>query len=236
MNKVYIFLSILFLYSCTGRKIKSDLNNARIKGNVKTITEMVYSTNELDGKSKKNNLESKIIKRYDTKGNLLTENVYMKIQQKEFLYSQVVYKYDDRGNQVEINFIGLNDSIEGKQVCKYDTKGNRIEEEGYKADGKFGGKSILLYDDQGNLIKRQNLIINIESIINYMYDSKNNIIEENRYNSGDSLYMRIKYTYDEKNNQTSLNKYNPDKLIQSITYKYENFDKNENWLTKNEFY
>ena len=155
----------------------------KLKGNVKSFTEINYSVAENQGEL-----------------------------QKESLIWKNVYKFDERGNELERICYSPNEDIDGKYTSKYDDAGNLIEKCIYDSDGSLVNKSIYKYDESNNKIEwnsytsTDSLFWKVRKFVkySYRYDDQGNEIEENYFfpnrNSNSSYKCIIKY--DSKSNWT----------------------------------
>ena len=85
------------------------------------------------------------------------------------------------------------------------------------------------YDIKGNKIEQKFIQGNYWTKTIYKYDDNNNEIEDSTYGDANSVN---KYTYDSNNNLVELKTFSSGKLFQTISYKYDKYDKEGNWLNK----
>ncbi len=119
------------------------------------------------------------------------------------------HAYDAAGNRVETVEYDADDNPVTKVVYKFDSNNNLVEETIYACEDsenlELDSAILYVYDDQKRLVERQ--IKNEDMVfdkINYKYDEKNNIIEENFFERDDfedeGYSTRVVYEYDAADN------------------------------------
>ena len=73
---ILILVSGLFLFSCSGKKVKSDLDEKKMFGKVKTVTESTYSVVEKFGEVEKGFLTEKSVITYTTSGKEIENSIF----------------------------------------------------------------------------------------------------------------------------------------------------------------
>lgn len=207
--KLTLFIAILFLSACSGKKAKNDLTKENLLGRVSKITESKYTGVEKFGEIQKDSLLSEFIFQFDRKG--------MRIYNKSSIKTD--HKYDKMGNLIEIDWLKEDGTLDGKTILKYDEMGNNIEYYNYRSDGSLREKQTYKYDEKGN---------KIEDTDAYFSESK----------TPDTTGFDSKYTYkyDEKGNMIEKISYCSSGNICSLTsYKYDEYDRTGNWIKKAEF-
>ncbi len=116
---------------------------------------------------------------YDVNGN---RTEYAEYSQPEKLLYKYIYKFDVNGNEIEYGRFILTGELTDTYSFKYDAKGNQIEKLQYDSKGKLVSKYIYKYDNQG----KQTELVECEgnaprSVYIDKYDTKNNVIETNKY-------------------------------------------------------
>ncbi len=244
-----IFITVLLIQvSCSETQIKKNsLTEHNIKGNVKTIA--TYYGDEKFGNFEKGDLYEKIF--YNDKGNIVEDRIYgdilngkgLVIINKQIIeYDELgnstnklyvlngdlsdVTKsiYDQDGNQIEStifnSFIFNSKGIKyRKHIYQYDKYGRKVGESMYDKDNKLGYKYTLSYEDNGKkVVTEMEIFKNGYDMFNYKMDSK---------------YKEIS-KYDDNGNEFERNEFDKNnKIIESISYQYEDFDETGNWQKKN---
>ncbi|HTA27813.1 MAG TPA: hypothetical protein VK809_08490 [Bacteroidia bacterium] len=222
LKPLFLILLSFLLFSFVGNKHKNDLDKYHLKGRVKTCTEFYYYNNS---GTQKNKLSSRDVDDYNSKGYLIAVSSYF--GKSDTILEKWTYLYNNRDKMIEEKGYGYNnrltytrryncdsnwvklfsiDSIvdDWKTFYKYDTKGNMIEEGCYKNNMAFNEKFI------------------------YQYDALDNLIEEDDYlYNKDSLTQKLFYKHDTNGNEIERSGGHP---CDRYTCKYENFDKEGNWL------
>jgi len=180
-------------------------------------------------------------------------------------FTKQIHKYDESGNEIESITYDIEGFMQNKNTSrnKYDEKGNLIEINSSDSILKYKRNVTITYNDNGYMTK----IIQCGSGEGcfkgiYKYDEKNNMIEENVYDSINRLYDKSSYKYNDKGNEVEYNSYAEyGNLTQKHTFtydqngfmvedtqfdlhgilknkqffKYEGIDKNGNWIKKSKF-
>ena len=128
MKKVLLLFLVLVL-SCSTNKKENDLEKKNLKGNVKYVREILFTTIDKFGEISKGDIES-------------DNNSYT--------------LYNNKGNKIELNVYNSDGSLDYKYTYKYDDKGNKIEWNVYNSDGSLNYKetSKYVYDSNNNWIKK----------------------------------------------------------------------------------
>lgn len=209
----HIILLVLLSSCAGGRKQKSDVEEMKLKGKVKTMAEYSYEAEEKFGEIQK--------------GKRLVET-------KNYHFDPA-YSFDERGMIKEVVAYTVNSSIAEKTINKYDGNGHLIESSSYNFNGSLRSRQTNTYNNQGLKVEEGNYdaigTISQKSI--YKYDNNKNLIEAIGYNkSGTQDYKQI-MKYNNKNQMIENVFYDPqNKLLTKITYVN---DEQGNWLTYNEF-
>ncbi|MDP2335165.1 MAG: hypothetical protein Q8N05_01710 [Bacteroidota bacterium] len=208
--KLTLFITVLFLSACSGKKAKNDLTKENIRGRVSKITESKYTGVEKFGEIQKDSLLSQFIYKFDRKG--------MRIYNKASDDARWKLVYDDMHNLIELNSYNEDGSLDYKSIHEYDEMGNQIEGNIYRSDGSLIAKQTYKFDKKGYKIE--------ETYVNF------SIYKTPGAGSG----WKYTYKYDEKGNMIEKIWYYSSGNIGSITtYKYDEYDKTGNWIKKAEF-
>ena len=158
------------------------MNLNKIKGKVKSYTEITYKTVGYFSRFEKSEIDCRVERKYDERGSLIEETRY---NSGGSLDMQDKYKYDERGNLIEETRYKSDGSLDVQKTYKYDARGNLIEERYFKA-----ACSLVFFSSQ------------MEHHLTYKHDSKGNKIEATDYNSDGSTQCVVQFnnTYDDKGN------------------------------------
>ena len=139
------------------------------------------------------------------------------------LTSRLVLKYDTKGNLVEEAVYGLNQSELEKKTYQYDDKKNLKEEARYKLD-KITLKTTYKYNTSGALLEIQEEAPGVARFVkkSLSYDDKGNLIEIQWRRKGTEEFNRISYQYDKRGLCISADTYYPATKYRVLTkYSYE---------------
>ena len=182
---------------------KINLISEGLKGNVKSITKVYFSASDKFGnivKGPKQTFSIQCV--YDKLGNQTEYKSY----NRGVLESQNIYTYDILGNKIEYKHIfdGLVNKID-----KFDKNNQRIERYEYSG-GKLQSKEIFKYSIKKQMIESKQYDSNGSLKYNGLakYDTNDNVIEWNEFNSKDkSISSRLKHNYDDQNKIIETNHY-----------------------------
>lgn len=223
-----LFILIIGLLICFPifAQDKTDREQERLKGKVKTIEAYRIEFSSQNGKPELSNRTPLYIRKFNPAGNL-TEKIsydpdggiqerlvynfdgknrnigydeYYTIKNKLITIPRKhVYTLDDKGNRIEYRILEAAGSSAGRFTYKYDSKGNKIEDGYYYHTGEFGGRTVYTYDANGNQISQ--IYYNAEGAvvgkIISTYNSQGNKLEQLRYR-GEVLTYKIINKYDGK--------------------------------------
>jgi hypothetical protein len=171
---------------------KSDLVRQKLKGRVKTITELEYD-------AKKGDLRTKAVTNYSDSGNQIGFTTY---SPDGVLLSKAAFIYDS-GALKEENRYKADGSLMVKITRKYDEKGNIVEEQNFDGGGTMFLKVIPRYDPKGNRKVKDSYneygILFLKA--NYKFDEKGNEKEMKEYDSHHSLSFTTTFSYDKFDSQ-----------------------------------
>lgn len=162
-------------------------------------------TNSID-KIKSANVKSLVTKSYSF------EN------EKKYVLETKKFDFDSMGKVVKVNFDSPGNF--DKIAYTYDSKGREIEEKMYN-NNKVVRSYKYEYNNSGKKIfsKSINNADDVDMEINYTYDEKGNLLQEESL-SGNRKFG-FKYTYDKSSRKTEMVYYNPTKLEKKFYYKYD---------------
>lgn len=271
MKYLLPLLACVVLISCKGnmKKEKTDLERLHYNGKVKMVTYKIYRAIDDSGKAKKGMIASKvvtmcnrngyfveqdnykageqlnyrIIRRYDTTNNDLNEEdrmetvmVYLSqgnqkgdsVKLDKDIYT---YKKDANGNNIEVK-VSRNNKPAYKDVNTFDQKGNITYTEEYAPWDTLYKKEFFKYDEKGNMIEKMETGIDTANHIkySYKYDDKGNVIECLSVEGKTGRSSKDIMKYDDKGNIIEdINTDNTGYVIWSWRYEFTDFDKNGNW-------
>lgn len=245
----------LSLINCKDTKIKNDLIEKKINGEVKTITETAYSVVEKFGKVLKDTLYYKSVANFNEFGNTVERTSFNFDGEENY---REVYKYNENNvvNEVKYYFSKIYNS---KQTFEYDKKGNLILQNSFEGpkeqftyryvfenDEKNNLKKMSSYSSDGKLLSYRlynndlhpnTKIINsynsnsiLETIMINRFDRNENIIDIEELDKDSILFDRTNMEYDKNNNIVEYKSFSS--FYESLTkYNYK-YDKNKNWIEK----
>jgi competence protein ComGC len=142
------------------------------------------------------------------------------------LTSKLLLKYDARGNLVEEVVYGINQSELEKKTYHYDDKKNLKEEAKYKLD-KITLKTSYNYNASGALMEISEEAPGVAKFVkkSLSYNDKGSLLEIKWRRKGTEEFNRITYQYDERGLCTSADTYYPATKYRVLTkYTYEYFN------------
>lgn len=141
------------------------------------------------------------------------------------LTSKLLLRYDDRGNLVEEIVYGGNQSELEKKTYHYDDNKNLKEEAKYKLD-KITLKTSYNYNTSGALVEITEETPGVVRFVkkSFTYDPKGSLLEIKWRRKGTEEFNRITYQYDDRGLCTSADTYYPATHYRVLTkYTYEYF-------------
>jgi hypothetical protein len=200
----------------------------KLKGKVKSITEMKYPVIENFGKLVKKNekaIETHFIK-LNNNGNILIEIGYDKDSLILYSYSN---DYNERHQRTEHKQFDKDGNVEWVTKYTYNDNGKLIVDSSFYNGVNFSYMHNYEYDEDGNLTEKNeyNSNGNFSSKYIYVYNLKKQLIEEKGYNSQREQNIHITYKYDEFENLFKKEYFKNNKV--TATYEYE-YDKNRNLI------
>lgn len=194
--------------------------------------EMKYQGKNLAQKTTFNsqNLQSdKINYQYDSKGNVIQEDIYLSL---DFIQYKAVYKYDKQNRKISEARYDKNSKKHYETIFKYDGK-NLINKTTVNDKGEIEVSEDITYDNKGNVLSELAFekYDNSKTLTKYAYDANNNRTEWSVEKNG-APFMQASYTYDKKGNTTLITVKDKDgKEVDSREYIFE-YDKKGNWIKK----
>lgn len=246
-NRFFLWAIGLFLFVVNGAVIdaavpghKSEKEQERLLGPVKTVLIEIANITEQSGKWIEGPRIPWTSTTYDPKGNRIEENqLYEDIE----LNFKSVFSYDPPGvlkEGIEYDYQG---TVMFKWVYAHDPGQKKIEEIRYEPNGAVFSKSSYHYDEAGNLVEETRLHSHSANDLKwaYLYDEAGRKIEESFYvvraqgllNKAEStLDSKLVYAYDAKGNLIEEARYDGAGAVKSKkSYRYE-FDAAGNWISQ----
>lgn len=193
---------------------KNDLQEANLKGKVKSVREIDYEAIQEAGQIKKGKV----------------------LEGAESEVSNVLTSYNEQGYLVGREYYNFGYSL--KISYKYDAEGSMVEESQYNSDGKLDSQTLYKYkyDEKGNVVEkvRSDAEGNLDSKITYRYDNKGNLVEEKWYYPDGTLSWHLTYRYNDKGYKVEEITNSVEQSPSKITYKYD--DKGSNTEREEYFY
>ena len=227
---LYIIFLVSLLVSCSSKKVKNDLTNEHIKGNVKSISVQHHQAIEKFGIVQEGELTSAKISKYDIRGFIIEDD---EIVRKSFY----TYTFNKSKLPIEKNIYNSDSSLVSRLTYKYDEKGNRIEENSYNSEGELQMRSYYKHDKNGNVIEENNYDSAGALLSKFVneYDENGNRSQYNGYRSDGRRINRFTYKYNNlghliQENQILLNTDDSSFSASTIHYTYPEFDKTGNWI------
>jgi hypothetical protein len=198
MKSLYFTLILFAVTHLAHAQVKNDLLRQRLKGKVKSVTELEYNAD-------KDTLRWKITYKYDEKGNLAGFETYSSSGN---LFSRSECTYNDSGKLIDQKRYKADGSLFDVTTFSYDEKGNKLEEHDYDAAGKEFQKISYRNDMKGNPITRDsyNEFGALFLKCNNKFDAKGNEIETKEYDSHHGLRFKTTYEYGHYDSQGNWQK------------------------------
>jgi hypothetical protein len=194
--------------------------------------EMKYQGNKLAQKityNAQNNPNDKVAYIYDSKGNVIQEDIYLA---SEYVQYKQINKYDKKNNKISEARYDKNSKLLYETVSKYAGK-NLIKKYTTNDKGVVEYSEDFTYDDKGNMLTQliYEKFENSKTLNTYAYDAKGNKTEWNVTKDG-KPFMKAVFSYDDKGNTTVISVTDPSgKEVDKREYTYE-YDKKGNWIKK----
>lgn len=139
------------------------------------------------------------------------------------------YRAEKKAGSIEVDF-----KLRSIYETIYNKQGNKNSFINYKSDGSISSKQLYVYDEKNNLIEDNTYTPYGELSIKttYKYDSKENMVEEILFEDDYPPLKQI-YKYDAAGNLIEKKQYNPEGICwNKILYKY---DDRGNMIEENHF-
>ncbi len=215
---------------------KNDLQEANLKGKVKSVREIDYEAIQEAGQIKKGKVlegaeseVSNVLTNYNEKGYVVDKEYY------NFGYSfKISYKYDAEGSMVEENHYNSDSKLEYQILYeyKYDEKGNVVEQIEKGSESKTNRRITYGYDDKGNLVEEKWYYADgtLSWHVTYRYNDKGYKVEEIT-NSIEQSPSKITYKYDDKGGNTERDEYFHSGGLVRYKNQYK-YDSQGNWIKR----
>lgn len=163
---------------------------------------------------------------------ILLEEIFFKKNQ--VFDNKITYSHNKKGEIIEKNQYNTDGSLRYKNKMIYDKKSNIIEENEYDSIGNLSKKWFKKYNKNGYIIEDRIFYPEYknESISTYSYDLNDNLTELNFLDSNNEIIQKFTYKYDSKRNVIEENEYDSvETLKNSVNYLYE-YDNKGNWIKR----
>jgi hypothetical protein len=142
----------------------------------------------------------------------------------------IKYSYDKNKNLIKIEELE-NDSLTGVSLFKNDSLGRIIQEEEFDSKNALVTKKVYEYNENGLVTKisKYRLSNCISSIVEYIFDENNNLIEENEVVNDFFILKKFDLM---GNLILSVN----EPYIGAVFKYIYTYDQNNNWIRKTEYY
>ena len=251
MKAIVYIGAICFLVGCTEHKVKkSTLVKENLKGTVHMVITSTYDVIKIDSGKTENQLIRIDTSIYNAAGNLTSLIEGRDSYAKDITNS----RYNSDGDLIEEkHYTNLGDvppqpvtspvtgqvSFSPEKPHKmhlidstvYSTSGNTVEFKSYSAEGGLTFSGSYEYDNKGNMAQQEFTDSYGKETDTYQYDDNGNKLQVNsKSDKGEAAKM---YSYNNKGDETEYKSYNEEgKLETSRNYKYHDYDKNGNWLSR----
>lgn len=194
------------IISCTGFTPSNDLKEAKLKGNVKSITITTSKGTMTKNGFRKNNIEDVEIDEYNKAGYLVQKTFKLP----SGINQSIEYKrYDNKNQLLVTERMNPSGSLIEKIEYEYNSKGQNIKRTLYEGDDFIRGSVIRHFDSIGRIGQEDNIpgktIIAAyipkllkKASFHYQYDSRNNMTGLYYNANSDRTYV-LWFTYSNKN-------------------------------------
>lgn len=231
MRTILLFLIPIITFA---QNLKNDWQKENLKGKVKSVKSVTYQYVNNNGKMERGALlpHFNTLEEYNSKGFKIKGS---RFSDKGKTTSAWLYSYDENNYLTKVEI--FNDKSQIEEVLKYtfEPKAQTETVIGYNANGVVSGQQIITYNDKGNKINELSLNANNEFLLNQSitYDSKQNVSEK-KFEDKEGKRVVLEYVYDDKNNVIQENYYGEGKQLYGqkiFSYKYDN---QGNWIERTE--
>jgi len=237
MKNLYLILISFVIIACSGNEDKnnitppkSDLEDMRMEGNVKTITFIYY--NVISENPDSLEYDSKNKSYYDKNGFFTKQESYY-FENKVDGYSEC--EYDENYLLKAIKYYDFDGEFEGRYSFKYYEDGTKKSSILYGSDDSKINKTYYEYDKNGNIIEERTTEFwsgeeAPDYNITFKYNDDNQLIEKEYNDENPEYYTKHAYTYDNKGYLIKQKMYNIHlEHIKTMKYSYSDFDEKNNW-------
>lgn len=146
---------------------------------------------------------------------------------------KIAYIYDSKGNVIQEDIYLNSEYVQHKAINKYDKKNRKISEARYNKDGKKQYETISKYEGD-NLMKKFTLNDKneVDYSEDYTYDSKGNVLTHLTFENFDKSYTLDTYTYDGKGNKLTWEITKNKKPFMSATFTYDKYNNTTSVIVK----
>lgn len=197
---IILFLTSTLFFSCKNITMKNSLSSQNIFGKVKTVTTNCYTVrfNSSEwGKYEKDTLIDKTVISFDTYGNQTSRISY---DSKGIIKTEFQYTYDEKHHIIKTKTRKSNEKLH--TIYNYEYSGNEQIESQYNQEGELISTNTTKYNELGQRTETEICNLKDESKKEkyiYLYDSKGNWIESDKYNDT-KIESKTIYQYDELGN------------------------------------
>lgn len=247
MKRIFIILIVFITVNCLNAQSIFEAHEKETVKNNQLRKKIQMDQKYVNGELSSEGYISSITK-YDENGNVLEIINY---RSNGNIISVINNKYDKNGNKLEYTrYKGNRETVTYRQRYVYDEKGQKIEENGF--DGASNFKTTYAYNDNGKLksihyytgatltdrrefiYEGTNLTVNVydsedkkQAYYKRIFDSKDQLIDDSKYDMEDNLLNRVTYTYDNNGNVIVETKFNSGNVCKMINKYNDNFYLNE---------
>jgi len=245
-----LLIAGLFLGSTDPDPILTDREKYRLKGNVKSLLEIRYTTGDGDDSASAGKILYQKYTAFDPEG-YETESIMYR-DGKPFLNSKYIFGQDNR--QVEMNEYHADGSLNVNVRYTYDQKGFRTRADytwaENRAVGEFYGNTeyyfeILTNDIYDKVIFKneyrgyctEEYFLKPDSTLSFKfiskYDFRGNKLETGYYHGNGRLSWMTKNKYDRYDNLIESRVFKSNRIAVQTLYQYQ-FDSVGNWIVRKE--
>jgi hypothetical protein len=242
-NRVIFFLFVITLFtfgSCSNNPLSSSKNDreiSKLKGDVKSVSEINYSdagkclTNILFNpkgyitKQESFNPDGSLIRRwiytYDQFNHPITRKCLV---QKDSLSYTMYYYYNANKKLTSTKLIKSNGVLGTLDTIQYNTKLNTLFERNFGENNLLGNSILKKFNDRNEVTEETycEYLIHSQGKFTYKYNSKHLQEEVSSWTNKDSLVSRIHTTYFDDTNIKKTESFNSSNVLVSTTnYKYD---------------
>ena len=211
---VCLSITILLIFTSCIKHLpdnkNNDLDQWKLRGNVKTLSEINYSKS---GKYKTNIS-------FNKDGYVLEQSSF---NPDGSLIRKWKYDYDSFNHKQKRYCYVLRDSLSYILKYYYNNKEKLISLRISDIDTISKLRTTIFYDDNQNIIEENTFgqKLNLEQQVKYSFDSNNRVIEENHIDSLNNQQWKQKYTYNVNGTDEEIAYFSAgNNLLKRVTYKY----------------